>query len=318
VTSRDEEDADVNGGRDGAVLRFGTRGSTLALWQTRRIAAQMMELGRIAATDEVVIRTRGDDDVRSALPDIGGRGVFTEELERELLDRRIDVAVHSLKDLPVEQRQGLVIGAVCMREDPRDALITRSGTGLDALAAGAVVGTSSTRRMSQLLAVRPDLDVRPIRGNVETRIARVDGGEYDATVLAAAGIRRLGLEDRIAEVLPITTFLPAPGQGALAVQCRVDDEKVRAVVEEIDDAEARSCTEAERAFLAGLGGGCSMPIAALAVADGDDIDLRGYVGARDGGRAIRLEERFRRGEHLDGALMLARRALAEGAAELLG
>jgi hydroxymethylbilane synthase len=317
VTHCDGEDADVNGGWHGAGLRFGTRGSTLALWQTRRVAARLVELGRVADTEEVVIRTRGDDDVRSALPDIGGRGVFTEELERALLEGRIDVAVHSLKDLPVEQRPGLIIGAVCMREDPRDALITRTGAGLDAIAAAAVVGTSSTRRMSQLLAARADLDVRPIRGNVETRIAKVDGGEYDATVLAAAGIRRLGLDDRIAEVLPIATFLPAPGQGALAVQCRADDERARALIDDIDDAEARDCTDAERGFLAGLGGGCSMPIAAHAVAEGDDIILRGFVGARDGGRSIRLEDRFGRGEHLEGAAMLARRALAEGAAELL-
>lgn len=298
-------------------LRFGTRGSALALWQTRRVAARVGS-GPDHLVVEHVISTRGDDDRRSPLPDIGGMGLFTETLERALLGGDVDVAVHSLKDLPIQQRDGLAIGAVCLREDARDVLVSRSCESLHALRRGAIVGTSSMRRTAQLLAARPDLEIRPIRGNVETRIAKVDAGEFDATVLAAAGLRRLGLEDRVSEWLPLEAFLPAPGQGALAVQCRAGDDTILAILAEVDDASVRTCTTAERAFLAGLGGGCSLPVAAYAVIENGSIHLRGFVGSADGRRAIRLEERAPLADDRVAGLALAQRALADGAAALLG
>ncbi|MGH7502494.1 MAG: hydroxymethylbilane synthase [Longimicrobiales bacterium] len=299
-------------------LRLGTRGSALALWQTRRVAADLAAFVQDRAIVERIIRTRGDDDRDAPLPEIGGKGVFTDELERALLGGEVDLAVHSLKDLPIEPRAGLAIAAVCVRDDARDAMVSRIGESLHALRAGAVVGTSSTRRTAQLLCVRPDLDVRPIRGNVETRIAKVDAGDYDATVLAAAGLLRLGLEGRVADWLPLETFLPAPGQGALAVQCRADDAAVLRLLSNLDDADARRCTVAERSFLAGLGGGCSLPVAAYATIDHDSIHLRGFVGALNGRRTIRLEQRASLDAGRAAGLAMAERALLDGAAELLG
>ena len=298
-------------------LVFATRGSALALWQTRRVAELLEQYNPGHTIVEQVVRTRGDDDRTSPLPEIGGAGVFTEALERALLDGSADVAVHSLKDLPIEQRNGLAIGAVCLREDVRDVLISRSGQSLTDLAAGSIVGTSSRRRSAQVLSMRPDLNVRPIRGNVETRVAKVDAGEYAATVLAAAGIRRLGLEARVSEWLSLETFLPAPGQGALAAQCRREDAAVRAILAPLDDADVRVCTDAERQFLALLGGGCSLPVAAYANVAGEMLHLRGFVGSQSGRRSIRVEERTSRNDGRAAAARLADRAFAEGAAALL-
>jgi hydroxymethylbilane synthase len=298
---------------------MGTRGSALALWQTRRVAAWLADVVSEGTVAEVVIRTRGDRDTASPLPDIGGRGVFTEELERALLDHEIDAAVHSLKDLPIAVRTGLRIGAVCFREDVRDVLITRDGRRLGELSPGDVVGSSSTRREAQLRACRPDLRVQPIRGNVETRIARVDRGEYDAVILAAAGVRRLELQHCVAEYLDPDAFLPAPGQGALAVQCRDDDEPLTALFAQLDEPAARACTDAERAFLAGLGGGCSLPVAAWAemAGTGATLVLRGFAGSARDGRSIRLQTEGPAGDAATIGLRLAGMALERGAAELL-
>ncbi|MGD8279462.1 MAG: hydroxymethylbilane synthase [Gemmatimonadota bacterium] len=301
------------------VLRLGTRGSALALWQAEHVAARLRAGSAVLRVELDVLSSRGDADRVTPLPEIGGKGVFTEHLEHALRDGRIDLAVHSLKDLPVEPAKGLVLGAILGRDDPRDVLVSRDGATLAALPRGAVVGTSSTRRAAQLLAVRPDLEPRPIRGNVETRLEKVRNGTYDAAVLAAAGIARLGLAERITEFLPLDTFLPAPGQAALAVQCRAEDERVRALLETIDEPGLRAATEAERAFLEWLGGGCAVPVAALATPDGGDgLVLDGWVGAPDGSRTIR---RRGRGEATHAAALgirLAEQALREGAAELLG
>ena len=216
-----------------------------------------------------MISTAGDRTQASGepLPEIGGKGLFTAELERALRDGDIDLAVHSLKDLPTEDSDGVVVGAVSARDDVRDCVVARDGGSLADLPRGAVVGTSSLRRSAQLRALRSDLDVRSIRGNVDTRIEKVRGGEYDAVVLAAAGIRRLGLEEAVTEWLEADAMLPAPGQGALAIQCRADDDAILALLAEIDEPQARAETTAERAFLRALGAGCAAPVAALAIGD---------------------------------------------------
>ncbi len=298
------------------LLRLGTRASSLALAQTRLVAARLATAAG-CRTEERTFHTRGDQDRHSPLPAIGGKGVFTEALEHALRAGEINAAVHSLKDLPVEAPQDLVIAAVCLRADARDALVARTGTPLAALPGGAIVGTSSTRRSAQLRALRPDLVTRSIRGNVETRVARVDAGEYDATILAAAGLMRLGLAARITELLDAALVLPAPGQGALAVQCRADDDAVRGQLLAIDEPLTRACTAAERAFLAGLGGGCSLPVAAHASAQDGIILLRGEVTAVDGSVRVRVHGRGAVAEAEALGRRLATEALREGAAALL-
>ncbi len=261
------------------------------------------------------------------LPEIGGKGLFTEALEQGLRGGELDLAVHSLKDLPTDESAGVIVGAVCLREDARDCLVSREGLELAALPAGAVVGTSSLRRVAQLRALRSDLDLRSIRGNVDTRIRKVQEGEYDATVLAAAGVRRLGLERFVTEWLESQAMLPAPGQGALAVQCRAGDERVLELLEAIDDAVARSATTAERAFLRELGGGCAAPVAAHAtvfhdpegpsktVPHGDlHVRLEGLVLSLDGARVVRVSGE---GAPQEIGERLARDALARGADAVL-
>ncbi len=274
-------------------VTIGTRTSKLALWQTNHV----IELLHAAWPDlQCTTRTyitEGDTRHDTPLPAMGGQGVFTTLLESALLTGEIDLAVHSLKDLPTDENPKLVVGAIPGREDPRDGLVARNGETLDSLPRGAVVGTSSTRRSAQLLAARPDLSIREIRGNVDTRVRKVMRGDYDATVLAAAGLRRLGAEDVVSDWLPLDTMLPAPGQAALAVQCRRDDKRVMELLTAIDDTEARSNVTAERAFLQKLGGGCSLPVAAHATtqrAGGRaDIHLTGVVVSPDGREVIWVE-----------------------------
>lgn len=238
-----------------------------------------------------VIDTAGDRTQASGepLPEIGGKGLFTEELERALRDGEIDIAVHSLKDLPTEDSDGVVVGAVTAREDVRDCLVAREAASLSELPGGAVVGTSSLRRTAQLRAARSDLDIRSIRGNVDTRVRKVGEGEFDAVVLAAAGVRRLELDDAVSEWLAPDVMLPAPGQGALAIQCRADDPMLD-VVRAIDDASARAETTAERAFLRALGAGCAAPLAALAVVtETPRVRLQGLVATVDGQTVVRVQ-----------------------------
>lgn len=297
-------------------LTLGTRASPLALWQTERVAQLLT-----AAWPGLVCRqrqfiTQGDKSLDKPLPEIGGKGLFTAELERALHEGEIDLAVHSLKDLPVENPPGLLVGAIVERADVRDVLVAQEGQTLDALPAGAVVGTSSLRRQAQLLRRRPDLEIKSIRGNVATRIGKVRQGQYAATLLAAAGLIRLGLAGEATEWLSLETMLPAPGQGAMAVQCRAGDAATLRLLAAIDDAAARAATTAERTFLAGLGGGCSLPIAAHAVVDAGQIHLTGLVLSVDGSAAARVAG------HGDDAAELGRRlaqeALRQGAAEILG
>jgi len=238
-------------------LRLGTRGSPLATVQSGMVA-DALALATGVRVELVVIRTRGDDSIDRPLQEVGGKGLFTKEIEEAMLRQEIDFAVHSLKDLPTEQPDGLVIASIPERADARDAMV---GSTIDALRPGAVVGTGSVRRALQLSALRPDLDVRGIRGNVDTRLRKQREGKYDAVVLALAGLQRLGLADAATEVIDIDRMIPAVGQGALAVQCRAGDQEVIRILEAIHHQPTSSCVETERAFLARIGGGCSAPAA---------------------------------------------------------
>jgi hydroxymethylbilane synthase len=271
-------------------MRIGTRGSALALAQSGHVRERLTN----GSADDVpleVIETSGDRNPMASLRRFGGKGIFTKEIEEALLMGRVDLAVHSLKDLPTEMTAGLTIGALLPREDPRDAVIARGGVPLEKLPRGAKVGTSSLRRRAQLLARRPDLEVVDLRGNVPTRIARLEEGRFDAIVIAAAGLRRLGLIDRATELLDDSFMLPAPGQGVVAIQIRDGDAKTSAAVSALHDPGAAAEAAAERSLLAALGGGCLVPIGARArVADGS-LTLAGFVGDPSGRPALRRTAR---------------------------
>jgi hydroxymethylbilane synthase len=299
--------------REAAVV-LGTRASPLARVQTRVVVGLLSEAWPELVCEETVIATAGDRTQATGepLPEIGGKGLFTAELERALRDGEIDLAVHSLKDLPTEEAEGVVVGAVTAREDVRDCVVGRS---LAELADGAVVGTSSLRRSAQLRMLRPDLDIRSIRGNVDTRVRKVENGEYAATVLAAAGVRRLGLEHVVSEWLETDAMLPAPGQGALAIQCRTDDESMRSLLVKLDDPDSHAETTAERAFLEALGAGCSAPVAALAeTTTTPRVRLQGLVASVDGRDVVRVSGE---GEPRELGVRLAEEALAGGADRIL-
>jgi hydroxymethylbilane synthase len=264
-------------------LVIGSRGSKLALWQAEQARERLKRLSPGIEINIEIIKTTGDVKT-DPLSVIGGKGVFTKELEDALLDGRIDMAVHSLKDLPTILPEALSISATCEREDARDALVLRAGLegSLATLAEGAVVGTSSQRRLAQLKALRRDVVVKDLRGNVDTRIRKLDEGQYDAVILASAGLLRLGLEDRISARIPIADMLPAVGQGAIAIETRSDDELTVQATSKLDHHETRVACLAERAFLRGLGGGCQLPIAAHATINGDALTLDGLVAKPDG------------------------------------
>jgi hydroxymethylbilane synthase len=297
-------------------LTIGTRGSALARWQTDWVRARLQTAWPDLECQTRLFTTSGDRILNKPLPEIGGKGLFTEELENALRNGEIDLAVHSLKDLPIDDAPGLTLGAIPVREDARDVLISRNGWTLDTLPRGARVGTSSLRRSAQLLALRPDLTLLPLRGNVDTRIRKAMNGEYEAIVLAAAGVLRLGLGEHITEYLPFEVMLPAPGQGAMAVQCRADDASVLELLRPLDDPTPRAAVTAERAFLKALGGGCSAPVAAYAISNPQSlISMTGRVASPDGCRVIRVS-----GVGADPIALgaeLARKALAQGAGEIL-
>ncbi len=283
-------------------LRLGTRGSPLALAQAREVRARLgaahAELEPEAAVEIVVIKTTGDTVQDRTLAEIGGKGLFTKEIEEALLEGRIDAAVHSMKDVPTWLPEGLAIAAVLPREDPRDALVSARGDSLAALPRGAVVGTASLRRQAQVLLARPDVKVVPFRGNVQTRLHKLAEGEVDATLLAVAGLKRLGLAERITAVLEPEVMLPAVAQGAIGVETRADDGDTRGFLEALNDRTSALRVTAERACLEVLDGSCRTPIAALAeilgTAPGDasgEIRLRGLVCLPDGSAAHRAERR---------------------------
>jgi hydroxymethylbilane synthase len=263
------------------ALRIGTRGSALALWQARSIAHALRETTGVEP-EIVIIKTSGDKFQQTSFSQIGTKGVFIKELEDALLDGRIDLAVHSMKDVPTEMPGGLTIAAIGKREDVRDALLSSSGATLASLPQGARVGTSSLRRQSQLLYVRRDLRVLELRGNVDTRIEKLKRGDYDAIVLAKAGLDRLGLSGNISEVLPQDVSLPAAGQGAIGIEARVGDAATLLALAPLEDAETRSAVTAERAALAGLGGGCQVPIGAWGRIENGKLLLDVAVLSQDG------------------------------------
>jgi hydroxymethylbilane synthase len=300
-----------------AAVVLGTRGSALARAQTETVSGLLTAAWRGLTCETEVISTAGDRTQASGepLPEIGGKGLFTAELERALRDGAIDVAVHSLKDLPTEDAEGVVVGAVGRRDDVRDCLVARDDRTLGELPSGSAVGTSSLRRAAQLHALRPDLDVRSIRGNVDTRIRKVRDAEYEAAVLAAAGVLRLGLEAEVAQWLEADVMLPAPGQGALALQCRADDAEALALLAAIDDARARAETTAERAFLRTLGAGCAAPVAALATTTTTPrVRLQGLVASVDGAQIVRVQGE---GDPQAVGEQLASEALGAGADRIL-
>ncbi|HEY0839712.1 MAG TPA: hydroxymethylbilane synthase [Vulgatibacter sp.] len=270
-------------------LVIATRRSALAMWQAEHVADRLRAAtGR--QVDLLPLVTTGDKILDVPLARVGGKGLFVKEIEEALLDGRADLAVHSLKDVPTAFPPGLVLGAITEREDPRDALCAPRHRTLDSLPKGARVGTSSLRRRAQLLALRPDLEVVDVRGNVQTRLSKTDG-DVDAVVLAFAGLRRLGLEARVTEVLPIDRSLPAIGQGALAIEIRAGDPEVAEFVRALEHAETHAAVTAERALLAALEGGCQVPIAGHATVDGGELTMRGLVASLDGTTLLRVEEK---------------------------
>ncbi len=297
-------------------LVFATRPSALARWQTQWVIDALRRVHPDLVYEEKVITTQGDKILDKPLPEIGGKGLFTQELEDELLSGEVHCAVHSLKDLPVENPEGLTIGCVPVRAEVRDALISGHGFTLATLLQNAIVGTSSLRRAAQLLAVRPDLKTQSLRGNVDTRVRKALEGQYAAIVLAGAGLTRLGLERHVTEWLPLEVMLPAPGQGALAVQCRSTDQTTLRLLAALEDESTRRAVTAERAFLSGLGGGCAIPVAAYAECQVSGVKLTGLVISEDGKRSIKVT-----GKGVDPLKLgrgLALQAISQGANEILG
>lgn len=268
-------------------VRIGTRGSQLALRQAEEIAAGLRRAWPRIEVELVPIRTSGDRLATAHLAEVGGKGLFVQEIDEALREGRVDLAVHSLKDLPGERPRDLILAAFPRREDPRDVLVGATPISMDALPTGARVGTSSLRRSVQLLARRPDVAAMPIRGNVDTRLRKLRQGEYDALVLAAAGLRRLGLLDATATLLEPDEMLPAVGQGTLGVETRADDGEILALAEPLTDGETRTATLAERAFLEAVGGTCTTPLAAYARRAGNRLRLDAFVATPDGARVMR-------------------------------
>jgi hydroxymethylbilane synthase len=294
------------------VLVIGSRGSKLALWQANHVKERLEKLGEECRIE--VIKTTGDLITHVPMKEVGSKGIFTKEIEEALIERRIDLAVHSLKDLPTVLPDGLAITGTPERQDVRDVLIGRT---LNELAPGSRVGTGSLRRIAQLRALRADLLVEAIRGNVDTRIRKLDEGDYDAIVLAAAGLKRLGLADRIAEYIPVEAMCPAVGQGALAIETRMDAGPGMQAAQRLDDANTRAAITAERAVLATLGGGCEVPIGAYAFVGNGSLHLRAIVISPDGTRVARDEiDGLPQHAHEIGTAM-AERLLSLGAGAIL-
>lgn len=268
-----------------ARLRIGSRGSQLALWQANHITALLRERGHEVELE--IIKTTGDKITEVALSKVGTKGMFTKEIEEALAERRVDLAVHSLKDLPTELAPGFEIAAITQRENPRDVFCSCKYASIDELPRGARVGTSSLRRQAQLKAIRPDVEIHSLRGNVDTRLCKLEAGEYDAIILAAAGLNRLGKTELVRQVIPAEIMCPAAGQGALGIEIRAGDSEIRRHLAFLDDAAARATTTCERALLNKLGGGCQVPIGAFAEMRNGHLHLEGIVAHPDGGTVLR-------------------------------
>ena len=299
------------------TLKIATRQSPLALWQANYVKDRLQQLYPDLTIELVPMVTKGDVILDSPLAKIGGKGLFVKELENALLTKEADIAVHSMKDVPMQFPEGLGLAVICQREDPRDAFVSHSYRTFAELPQGAVVGTSSLRRQCQLKALRPDLDIRSLRGNVGTRLSKLDNGDYDAIILASAGLIRLGLADRIASFIDVEQSLPAAGQGAVGIECRTDDMQVQALLAPLADAETTYCVLAERAMNNHLQGGCQVPIGGYAVLQQGQLYLRALVGNIDGSRIIRAEGKsaVENAEVL--GVKIAEQLLAQGADKIL-
>jgi hydroxymethylbilane synthase len=294
-----------------------TRESVLALWQARHIQSRLAALYPAARIDILGLTTEGDRRLDVSLQKIGGKGLFVKELEDALAGGRADIAVHSAKDVPMRLPPGFVIAAIGERADPRDAFVSGRYPDLASLPAGARVGTSSLRRECQLRARFPKLEIAPLRGNVQTRLKKLDDGHYDAVILAAAGLKRLGLEDRITRLIPPAESLPAPGQGALAIECLAGRADLLEWLAPLGHAATARCVEAERAFSRSLSGSCNVPLGAYAESEGDRIRLRGFVGAPDGSRLVSGELAGAAGDAEKIGTALAEQLKQQGAADIL-
>lgn len=299
------------------TLIIGTRSSKLALWQADYVADRLRKEYPNLAVEKKLMTTKGDKILDAPLAKIGGKGLFTKELEQAMLEGEIDIAVHSLKDMPTEVPDGLVITAITERYDPGDAFVSNKYKSLEQLPRGAVVGTSSLRRKAQLLHVRPDLVIKDLRGNVNTRLRKLDAGEYDAAVLAVAGLKRLGFAERITEVLPKSMVLPAVGQGALAIEAREDDANVRNLVAFLNDAATVACAKAERAFLARVEGGCQVPVGVYATPEGDALSVEAVIASLDGQRLYRDHVRGTKEQAADLGTELADKLLDAGGINIM-
>ncbi|MCG6911874.1 MAG: hydroxymethylbilane synthase [Deltaproteobacteria bacterium] len=300
-----------------ACVRIGTRGSKLALWQANWVKSAI-EAGHPSLEVEItVIKTRGDKILDVPLAKIGGKGLFVKEIEEALLARRIDMAVHSMKDMPADLPGGLCVGAIPARETPHDVLIAKDGRRLSELKKGSRIGTSSLRRAAQLLFARPDLSITPLRGNLDTRLRKLEAGEMDAIVLAAAGMKRMGMAGKISEYLDASVMLPAAGQGALCIETREDDEMIGRIAAELDHRETRMAVTGERAFLHRMGGSCQVPIAAYGKISGDRYCLTGLVAQIDGSECLREEGEGPVAETERIGITLAERLVEMGAERIL-
>jgi len=299
------------------LVRIATRKSALALWQAEFVKAQLEHFHADVRVELVPMSTQGDIILDTPLAKIGGKGLFVKELEQAMLDGRADIAVHSMKDVPVEFPEGLALHTICEREDPRDAFVSNHFADLNELPEGAVVGTSSLRRQCQIRALRPDLEIRDLRGNVNTRLAKLDAGQYDAIILAAAGLIRLEMGERISDYIEPEVSLPANGQGAVGIECRIEDEVTKALLAPLEHTHTRIRVNAERAMNRRLEGGCQVPIGAYALVDGEQVHLRGLVGAVDGSEILRDEVAGHINDAEKLGIELAEKLLAQGADKIL-
>ncbi|VEB21949.1 hydroxymethylbilane synthase [Avibacterium volantium] len=299
------------------LLKIATRRSPLALWQANYIKDRLTQLYPQLTVELVPMVTKGDVILDTPLAKIGGKGLFVKELENALLNGEADIAVHSMKDVPMQFPEGLGLSVICKREDPRDAFVSNSYRTLDELPEGAVMGTSSLRRQCQLKALRPDLNIQSLRGNVGTRLSKLDNGDYDAIILASAGLIRLGMADRIASFIDTETSLPAAGQGAVGIECRTDDVETQQLLAPLADAETTACVLAERAMNNHLQGGCQVPIAGYAVIRDNQLYLKALVGKTDGSLIIRAENQSAVENSQELGVQVAESLLKQGANEIL-
>ncbi|MDO9844259.1 hydroxymethylbilane synthase [Glaesserella parasuis] len=299
------------------ILRIATRQSPLALWQANFVKDALEQRFPQLSVELVTMVTKGDIILDTPLAKIGGKGLFVKELELALLENRADIAVHSMKDVPMTFPEGLGLAVICEREDPRDAFVSNHYANLEALPAGAVVGTSSLRRQCQLMAKYPHLQIKSLRGNVGTRLSKLDNGEYDAIILASAGLIRLGLSERIRTFIPVETSLPACGQGAVGIETRLNDERVLAYLAELNHQPTAYCVQAERAMNSRLQGGCQVPIGGFATLIGDEIELNALVGSLDGSSIVRASAKGNIKEAEKLGVEVAEALLAKGADHIL-